>query len=219
LIRIDKLGAVGLENKQGNTMKKAVRKMTMEADWKLIQERTFVRWANENLKDSDKSIDNLEKDFSDGLKLIALVQKLSGKSLGRHNRNPNFRTQKLENVTIVLEFLEKEGVTLVNIDSSDIVDGKKKLLMSLIWALILHYESHLEFEDEEQKSFETGDENIEKKSPKEKLIGWLQRKTPHIDVSNVTSDWQSGIKLGALVDGIAPGLIPDWTDWNSNEPI
>ena len=30
------------------------------------------------------------------------------------------RSQKLENVSIALEFLEREGITLVNIDSTDI---------------------------------------------------------------------------------------------------
>jgi hypothetical protein len=43
------------------------------------------------------------------------------------------RSQKLENVSIALQFLEREGVTLVNIDSTDIVDCKLKLILGLIW--------------------------------------------------------------------------------------
>ena len=50
-----------------------------------------------------------------------------------------YRSQKLENVSIALEFLEREGITLVNIDSTDIVDCKLKLILGLIWTLILHY--------------------------------------------------------------------------------
>lgn len=76
---------------------------------------------------------------SNGLKLIALLEVLSGKRLPRHNKKPNFRSQKLENVSIALQFLEQEGVTLVNIDSTDIVDCKLKLILGLIWTLILHY--------------------------------------------------------------------------------
>ena len=27
------------------------------------------------------------------------------------------------------------------------------------------------------------------------------------------------MKVGALVDSVAPGLCPDWEDWDPNEPI
>ena len=58
----------------------------------------------------------MEKDFSDGLKLIQLIQVLSGKKFARFNKKPSFRTQKFENVTMCLKFLEeKEGIKLVNI--------------------------------------------------------------------------------------------------------
>uniref|UniRef100_A0A146MG57 Calponin-homology (CH) domain-containing protein n=1 Tax=Schistosoma mansoni TaxID=6183 RepID=A0A146MG57_SCHMA len=41
---------------------------------------------------------------------------------------------------MVLRFLEEnEGLRLVNIDSSDIVDCRSKLILGLIWTLILHY--------------------------------------------------------------------------------
>ena len=128
-------------------------------------------------------MDNFENDFSDGLKLISLVQVLSGKSLGRHNKKPNFRTQKLENVSIVLSFLEGEGVTLVNIDSSDIIDGKVKLLMSLVWTLILHYSSDMEYEDEEATDEKEVKQEV--KSPKQKLVGWFQRKVPQISIAHL----------------------------------
>ena len=63
------------------------------------------------------------------MQLIALLEVLSGKSLGKHNKKPNFRTHKLENVTIALDFVEKEGINLVNMDSGDIVDGQVNLIM------------------------------------------------------------------------------------------
>ena len=78
-------------------------------------------------------ISNLETELSDGLKLISLIEVLSGKRMPKHNKKPNFRSQKLENVSIALQFLEREGVTLVNIDSTDIVDCKLKLILGLIW--------------------------------------------------------------------------------------
>jgi filamin len=120
-------------------MANAERELKADAEWKRIQQNTFTRWANEHLKTVDKTIEDLSKDLSDGLKLIALIEVLSGKKMPRHNKRPNFRSQKLENVSIALEFLEREGITLVNIDSTDIVDCKLKLILGLIWTLILHY--------------------------------------------------------------------------------
>lgn len=92
------------------------RDLADDAQWKLIQKNTFSRWANEHLKTVNKSIANLETDLSDGLRLVALIEVLSGKKFKHVNRRPNFRTQKLENVTRVLEFLERdEGIRIVNI--------------------------------------------------------------------------------------------------------
>jgi len=54
--------------------------------------------------------------LSDGLRLIALVEVLSGKRFRKFNKRPTFRNQKLENVTISLRFLElDEGIKIVNI--------------------------------------------------------------------------------------------------------
>ena len=92
------------------------RELAEDAQWKLIQKNTFTRWANEHLKLVNKNIADLEFDLSDGLRLIALVEVLSGKKFAKLNRRPNFRTQKLENVTMCLRFLEEdEGIKIVNI--------------------------------------------------------------------------------------------------------
>jgi filamin len=97
----------------------AERDLAEDAQWKKIQKNTFTRWANEHLKTVDKSITDLEADLSNGLRLIALVEVLSGKKFKSINKRPNFRTQKLENVTKALEFLEKdEGIRIVNIGKS-----------------------------------------------------------------------------------------------------
>lgn len=92
------------------------RDLADDAQWKIIQKNTFTRWANEHLKTVNKNIADLEADLSDGLRLVGLVEVLSGKKFTRVNKRPNFRTQKLENVTMVLKFLEEdEGIKIVNI--------------------------------------------------------------------------------------------------------
>ncbi|PRD30759.1 UNVERIFIED_CONTAM: cher [Trichonephila clavipes] len=92
------------------------RDLAEDAVWKRIQQNTFTRWANEHLKTVGKPITNLETDLSDGLRLIALVEVLSGRRLPKHNKKPTFRSQKLENVSVALQFLEEdEGIKIVNI--------------------------------------------------------------------------------------------------------
>lgn len=196
-------------------MANAERDLAEDAEWKRIQENTFTRWVNEHLRQANTSINDLETDFSNGLKLIALLEVLSGKKMPRYNKKPTFRSQKLENVSIALKFLENEGVYLVNIDSFHITDCKLKLIMGLIWTLILHYSISMPMYD----GPELGGHKQEEKTPKQRLLGWMQNKIPGVPINNFTSDWTDGIKVGALVDSVAPGLCPDWEDWDPNEPI
>ncbi|GFR00533.1 filamin-A [Trichonephila clavata] len=187
------------------------RDLAEDAVWKRIQQNTFTRWANEHLKTVGKPITNLETDLSDGLRLIALVEVLSGRRLPKHNKKPTFRSQKLENVSVALQFLEEdEGIKIVNIDSSDIVDCKLKLILGLIWTLILHYSISLPMWEGEE-----GDSVFDKKggpSPKQRLLGWIQSKLPDLPINNFNSDWNDGRAVAALVDALAPGLCPDWCD-------
>ncbi len=97
----------------------AERELAEDAEWKLIQKNTFTRWANEHLKDKHIAVDDLQFDLADGLRLIDLIESLSGQKFRHVNRKPSFRTQKLENVTMALRFLEEqEGLRLVNIGTS-----------------------------------------------------------------------------------------------------
>ena len=65
---------------------------------------------------TNKRIVDLKTDFSDGLLLLALIEKLTGKKFKTINRDPKLRTHKLENVTTALTFLEQEaGVKIINI--------------------------------------------------------------------------------------------------------
>lgn len=92
------------------------RELSDDAPWKRIQQNTFTRWANEHLKLVNRHVDDLQLEFSDGLNLIALIEVLSQKKVPRYNKRPNFRSQKLENVSVVLDFLENtERIRLVNI--------------------------------------------------------------------------------------------------------
>uniref|UniRef100_A0A3Q4M2X6 Filamin C, gamma a (actin binding protein 280) n=1 Tax=Neolamprologus brichardi TaxID=32507 RepID=A0A3Q4M2X6_NEOBR len=185
-----------------------------DAPWKKIQQNTFTRWCNEHLKCVNKTVTDLQKDFSDGLKLISLLEVLSQKKMYRkHHNRPNFRQMKLENVSVALEFLDREHIKLVSIDSKAIVDGNLKLILGLIWTLILHYSISMPMWDDEDE------EEAKKLTPKQRLLGWIQNKVPQLPINNFNRDWRDGKALGALVDNCAPGLCPDWADWDPNKPV
>uniref|UniRef100_A0A5F8HCN6 Filamin A n=1 Tax=Monodelphis domestica TaxID=13616 RepID=A0A5F8HCN6_MONDO len=131
----------------------------------------------------------------------------------KHNQRPTFRQMQLENVSVALEFLDRESIKLVSIDSKAIVDGNLKLILGLIWTLILHYSISMPMWDEEE------DEEAKKQTPKQRLLGWIQNKLPQLPITNFSRDWQSGRALGALVDSCAPGLCPDWDSWDASKPV
>ncbi|XP_054641647.1 filamin-B [Dunckerocampus dactyliophorus] len=184
-----------------------------DAPWKKIQQNTFTRWINEHLKCVNKRIVDLQLDLGDGLRLIALLEVLSHKKMHhRFHQRPNFRQMKLENVSVALEFLDNENIKLVSIDSKAIVDGNLKLILGLVWTLILHYSISMPM-------YEGEDDESESKTPKQRLLGWIQHKVPDLPITNFNQDWRTGMALGALVDGCAPGLCPDWETWDPVKPV
>ncbi|KAJ1351554.1 hypothetical protein KIN20_007591 [Parelaphostrongylus tenuis] len=185
-----------------------------DAEWKIIQQNTFTRWVNNHLKKAGDSIKNLETDFSDGLKLISLAAVLSQKNVGRFNKKVNFRSQKLENVSLALRFFQDiEHIKIVNIDSSHIVDQNKKLILGLIWTLILHYSISMGWIEERY-------EGQPEETPKQKLLNWIRSKLPPgMPLTNFTSDWNDGIALGALVNSLVPDALQNWDQWSPENAL
>ena len=119
------------------------RELADDAPWKRIQQNTFTRWANEHLKLLNRHVDDLQVELSDGLSLIGLIEVLSQKKVPRYNKRPNFRSQKLENVSVVLDFLENtERIRLVNIGK---LNQKKSLFEIKYFHLVLRLRSPFDF--------------------------------------------------------------------------
>lgn len=84
--------------------------------WITIQKNTFQNWINLQLHGSGLSVDNLQEDLCDGVKLCVLVASLQQKpSIGRVIRKPNNQHQYLENVTLALNAIAADNIRLVNI--------------------------------------------------------------------------------------------------------
>ena len=95
-------------------------------EWKEIQKRVFTRWCNQHLKVAPvkMEIEDLKTGFSDGVRLITLVQVLSQKKVGRYTKSPRVHAQRMENVELALALLKKEHVRLVNIGMCELLYGR-----------------------------------------------------------------------------------------------
>lgn len=102
-------------------------------------------------------LEHLAASFSDGVALIQLLELISDESLGRYNKKPKLRIQKIENVNKALAFI-KGKVQLTNIGAEgndamvdahetihrflciqDLVDANDKLVLGMIWTIILRF--------------------------------------------------------------------------------
>jgi len=174
-----------------------------DAKWVEIQKKTFTRWANTYLKERMLKVDDLETDLHDGILLINLLEVISSKSLGKFNKNPKIRSQKLENTQFALNFLKTEGIKLVNIGNEDIVDAKLKLILGLIWTIILRYQIHIE----------------EGKSAKSDLLKWVQQQIPEYGITNFTNNWNDGKAICALANSLMPGILPNHRELDPNQAL
>ncbi|XP_023809080.1 nesprin-2-like [Oryzias latipes] len=75
-------------------------------------------------------------DLRDGSKLLDLLEVMSGQSLPRQRGRGVF--QQRTNIETALNFLKKKSIKLVNINISDIIEGRPSIILGLIWTIILH---------------------------------------------------------------------------------
>ncbi|KAF2357499.1 Calponin domain [Trinorchestia longiramus] len=107
-----------------------------------VQKKTFLNWINAHLarRTPPLRISDLIEDLKDGTRLLALLEVLSGERLatekGRVLRRPHF----LANANTALQFLQSRRIKLVNINSTDLVDGRPSVVLGLIWTIILYFQ-------------------------------------------------------------------------------
>jgi len=169
--------------------------------WIDVQKKTFTRWSNNFLKDRKLFIQNLETDLASGINLINLLEIISTKEIGgKYNKAPKIRPQQLENVSLALSFIKKEGLKLVGIGPEDIVDSNLKLILGLIWTLILRFQI-------QRGGFEG----------KAELLEWVRKQVaPYGEKpNNFNMDWKNGRVLSALTDSLQKGVFPQ-DNWSGN---
>uniref|UniRef100_A0A8C5BS45 Actinin, alpha 2b n=1 Tax=Gadus morhua TaxID=8049 RepID=A0A8C5BS45_GADMO len=182
------------------------RDMLLDPAWEKQQRKTFTAWCNSHLRKAGTQIENIEEDFRNGLKLMLLLEVISGERLPKPDRG-KMRFHKIANVNKALEFITSKGVKLVSIGAEEIVDGNVKMTLGMIWTIILR--------------FAIQDINVEETSAKEGLLLWCQRKTApyrNVNVQNFHVSWKDGLAFCALIHRHRPDLL-DYSKLNKDDPL
>ncbi|XP_024280769.1 alpha-actinin-2 isoform X2 [Oncorhynchus tshawytscha] len=182
------------------------RDMLLDPAWEKQQRKTFTAWCNSHLRKAGTQIENIEDDFRNGLKLMLLLEVISGERLPKPDRG-KMRFHKIANVNKALDFITSKGVKLVSIGAEEIVDGNIKMTLGMIWTIILR--------------FAIQDISVEETSAKEGLLLWCQRKTApyrNVNVQNFHVSWKDGLAFCALIHRHRPDLI-DYAKLNKDDPM
>eukprot|EP01126_Amoeba_proteus_P057797 TRINITY_DN7390_c0_g1_i4.p1 TRINITY_DN7390_c0_g1~~TRINITY_DN7390_c0_g1_i4.p1 ORF type:complete len:125 (+),score=4.71 TRINITY_DN7390_c0_g1_i4:74-448(+) len=75
--------------------------------WLERQSAYFVEWVNWYLKENGDTIRDIVE-LSDGVKLIRLVEAVTQSKVSNYNRRPRFTGQKMDNINIAIQTLERE---------------------------------------------------------------------------------------------------------------
>ncbi|KGL80023.1 Alpha-actinin-4, partial [Tinamus guttatus] len=167
---------------------------------------TFTAWCNSHLRKAGTQIESIDEDFRDGLKLMLLLEVISGERLPKPERG-KMRVHKINNVNKALDFIASKGVKLVSIGAEEIVDGNAKMTLGMIWTIILR--------------FAIQDISVEETSAKEGLLLWCQRKTApykNVNVQNFHISWKDGLAFNALIHRHRPELI-EYDKLRKDDPV
>ncbi|XP_019647650.1 PREDICTED: alpha-actinin, sarcomeric-like isoform X3 [Branchiostoma belcheri] len=183
------------------------REGLLDPAWERQQRKTFTAWCNSHLRKAGTQIEEIAEDFRNGLKLMLLLEVISGERLPKPDRG-KLRFHQIANVNKALDFIASKGVKLVSIGAEEIVDGNTKMTLGMIWTIILR--------------FAIQDISVEESSSKEGLLLWCQRKTApykNVNVQNFHTSWKDGLAFCALIHRHRPELIPNYHELRKDDPI
>ena len=115
--------------------------MAPEPVWQQLQKKTFTRYINGKLASKGLQINDLYEDVKDGKILYHFLEALTGASLKKYGRlnNGRMKIQRVANMNVVFAFLPDADVKISNIGVLDIVEGKPKSVLGLVWSIIAFY--------------------------------------------------------------------------------
>ncbi|KAM6272871.1 nesprin-1 isoform 2-T2 [Spheniscus humboldti] len=205
-----------------------------------VQKRTFTKWINTHLakRNPPMLVNDLFEDIKDGVMLIALLEVLSGQKLPCEQGRQLKRIHWVANIGTALKFLEGRRsiyrgspIKLVNINSTDIADGRPSIVLGLVWTIILYFQieeltsnlpqlqslSSSASSVESVVSSETASPPSKRKvvtkvqgSARKALLKWIQytaAKQVGIEIKDFGQSWRSGVAFHSVIHAIRPDLV------------
>uniref|UniRef100_A0A8B9BQI1 Spectrin repeat containing nuclear envelope protein 1 n=1 Tax=Anser brachyrhynchus TaxID=132585 RepID=A0A8B9BQI1_9AVES len=209
----------------------------MHYEQESVQKRTFTKWINSHLvkRNPPMLVNDLFEDIKDGVMLIALLEVLSGQKLPCEQGRQLKRIHWVANIGTALKFLEGRRVglviKLVNINSTDIADGRPSIVLGLVWTIILYFQieeltsnlpqlqslSSSASSVESVVSSETASPPSKRKvvtkvqgSARKALLKWIQytaAKQVGIEIKDFGQSWRSGVAFHSVIHAIRPDLV------------
>uniref|UniRef100_G1TJ82 Spectrin repeat containing nuclear envelope protein 1 n=1 Tax=Oryctolagus cuniculus TaxID=9986 RepID=G1TJ82_RABIT len=212
----------------------------LQDEQEIVQKRTFTKWINSHLakRKPPMVVNDLFEDMKDGVKLLALLEVLSGQKLPCEQGRRMKRIHAVANIGTALRFLEGRKsmyrgspIKLVNINSTDIADGRPSIVLGLMWTIILYFQieeltSNLPQLQSLSGSASSVDSIVssETASPpskrkvatkihgnaKKTLLKWVQcaaGKQTGIEVKDFGRSWRSGVAFHSVIHAIRPELV------------
>uniref|UniRef100_A0A673LCT9 Calponin-homology (CH) domain-containing protein n=1 Tax=Sinocyclocheilus rhinocerous TaxID=307959 RepID=A0A673LCT9_9TELE len=213
---------------------------TLLYEQEAVQKRTFTKWINSHLAKHKPpfEVNDLFEDIKDGVKLLALLEVLSGQRLPCEQGRQIKRIHWVSNIGTALKFLEGRKsvyrgspIKLVNINATDIADGRPSIVLGLIWTIILYFQieeltsnlpalqalSSSASSVDSMASSETGSPPMKRKvmtkfqgNAKKALLRWVQStatKRLGIEVKDFGVSWRSGVAFHSVIHAIRPELV------------
>ncbi|QDZ25716.1 hypothetical protein HOP50_18g82570 [Chloropicon primus] len=170
--------------------------------WEAIQLKTFLNWANSFIGTTDPELKILDPktELADGIRLITLMENLTGEKLGRYHKKPKMKVHMVENLNLALkvvnEACEKKKIGLFY-SAENMIEGNVKLFMGMLWVCISKFMIDFIKEDD--------------KNARDALLLWCQKKTASYDNVTIESyrsdDFQNGMAFCALLHKHNPKSI------------
>lgn len=173
------------------------------------QKKEYTQWVNSFLTKENMEVNDLFADLADGVKLLKLLEVLSGEKLGRPNQGRQ-KVHRMDNVNRCLDFLRKKKIAVVGVSVEEFVAGDPRSILAVLGRVVTERNKLTHSKD---PLVEDGDDL----SYKRLLLQWCQKATAGyrgLHLTNFTSSWRNGLAFNALLHG----QWPDCVDYETLDP-
>jgi hypothetical protein len=98
-------------------------------------QKILMAWVNKHLKEREMKVENLSKDFQNGVILINLLEAISGQQVKTYYREPTRLYQYLENLEVAVKFMNYLGLPIMAAPQ-DFYHGKLSTVVGFLFVAI-----------------------------------------------------------------------------------